>query len=223
MKLLLVEDDPETAAYIERGLRELGHGVDRAGDGHEGLMMALAGRYDLLVVDRMLPGLEGIGLVKALRAARCATPILILTALDGVGDRITGLDAGADDYLAKPFAFGELVARINALARRPPPTKIETVLRCGGLELNLLTRSVHYGERPIALQPREFRLLEVLLRHAGQIVTRTMLLEEVWDFHFDPRTSVVDTHISRLRAKLAEQGAAGLIATVRGAGYVLQP
>jgi two-component system, OmpR family, response regulator len=224
MKILLVEDDAETAAYVARGLTEAGHLVDRAADGREGLIMASDGGYDALVVDRMLPKLDGLGLVRALRAAGVKTPALFLTARGGVGDRVEGLEAGGDDYLVKPFAFAELLARLNALARRPPlqGEREPTVLRVGDLEMDLLRRTVTRAGKRIELQPREFRLLEYLMRRPGQVVTRTMLLEGVWDFHFDPRTSVVETHISRLRAKVDRDFGAELIHTVRGAGYAIR-
>lgn len=222
MKILVVEDDAETAAYIIRGLREAGHVVDHAPDGQEGLFLATGGGHDVMVVDRMLPKLDGLSLVRALRAAGNSTPAIFLTARAGVGDRIEGLDAGGDDYLTKPFAFAELLARINALARRPPLQQETTVLRAGGLEMDLLKRTVQRAGKRIELQPREFRLLEFLMRRAGQVVTRTMLLEGVWDFHFDPKTSVVETHISRLRAKVDKGFDRELIHTVRGAGYVIR-
>ena len=222
MKILVVEDDAETAAYIARGLREAGHVVDHAPDGQEGLFLATGGAYDVMVVDRMLPRLDGVSLIRALRAAKVATPALFLTARSGVGDRVEGLEAGGDDYLVKPFAFAELLARINALARRPPPREETTVLRVGDLEMDLIRRTVTRAGRRIELQPREFRLLEYLMRRAGQVVTRTMLLEGVWDFHFDPKTSVVETHISRLRAKIDKGFEHELIHTVRGAGYVIR-
>ncbi|WP_135466046.1 winged helix-turn-helix domain-containing protein [Crenalkalicoccus roseus] len=222
MRILLVEDDAETARYVIRGLREAGHVVDHAADGTQGLFLATTGGHDVLVVDRMVPGLDGLSLVRALRAARVAAPVLFLTARAGVGDRVEGLEAGGDDYLVKPFAFAELLARINALARRPPPREEVTVLRAGDLEMDLIRRTVTRAGRRIELQPREFRLLEYLLRHAGQVVTRTMLLEGVWDFHFDPKTSVVETHISRLRAKVDKGFDRELIHTVRGAGYAIR-
>jgi two-component system OmpR family response regulator len=222
VRILLVEDDAETAAYIARGLEEAGHVVDRAVDGQDGLFLATGGGHDVMVVDRMLPKLDGMALVRAARAAGVTTPVLFLTARAGVGDRVEGLEAGADDYLAKPFAFAELLARINALARRPPLQKEVTVLRVGDLEMDLIRRSVTRAGRRIELQPREFRLLEYLMRREGQVVTRTMLLEGVWDFHFDPKTSVVETHISRLRAKVDKGFATELIHTVRGAGYVIR-
>jgi len=222
VKILIVEDDAETASYVANGLTEAGHLVDRAADGRDGLFLASGGSYDVLVVDRMLPQLDGLGLVRALRAAGVRTPALMLTARAGVGDRVEGLEAGADDYLAKPFAFAELLARINALARRPPLQAEPTVLRVADLEMDLLKRSVTRAGRRIELQPREFRLLEYLMRRQGEVVTRTMLLEGVWDFHFDPKTSVVETHISRLRAKLDKGFGAELIHTVRGAGYTIR-
>jgi len=222
VKVLLIEDDQETSAYIARGLREQGHVVDLAASGRDGLFLAADGGHDVLVVDRMLPGLDGIGLVQALRGMKVRAPVLFLTALGGVGDRVRGLDAGADDYLVKPFAFAELLARINALSRRPPLTDAPVVLRVGDLELDLLKRTVTRAGQPIELQPREFQLLEFLLRNADRLVTRTMLLEAVWDFHFDPRTNIVETHMSRLRAKLGQGGGAELIYTVRGAGYILR-
>ena len=222
MKILLVEDDEETADYVADGLAREGHVIDRASNGREGLILAAAQEYDVMVVDRLLPELDGLALVKTVRAAGIKTPVLFLTAVDGVSDRVEGLDAGGDDYLTKPFAFAELAARINALARRPALTSESTVLRVGDLELDLLRRTCRCGDRQIDLQPREFRLLEYLMRHPGQVVTRTMLLEHVWDFHFDPRTTVVETHISRLRAKLGlGENEQAIIETVRGAGYRL--
>jgi len=222
VKVLVIEDDRETADYVSRGLREQGHVVDHAANGRDGLFLAGDGGYDVLVVDRMLPGIDGLGLVRMLREAKVRTPVLFMTALGGVGDRVRGLDAGGDDYLAKPFAFAELMARVNALARRPPLVDVQTVLRAGDLEMNLLQRTVTRDGKPIELQPREFQLLEYLLRNAEHVVTRTMLLEAVWDFHFDPRTNIVETHISRLRGKLAQSGGPQLIQTVRGAGYALR-
>ena len=222
MKILVVEDDSETAAYIADGLRQHGHTVDTAANGRDGLFLAADGAYDTMVVDRMLPGIDGIALVKTLRGAGVHTPVLFLSARGSVPDRISGLDAGGDDYLVKPFAFGELLARVNALARRPTGTQVETVLRVADLEMDLLRRTVTRAGKPIDLQPREFQLLEFLLRHADQVVTRTMLLEGVWEFHFDPQTNVVDTHISRLRAKIERGFGGSLIHTVRGAGYVIR-
>ncbi len=224
MRILVVEDDKETASYIARGLREHGHVVDTAANGQDGLFLATGGTsHDVLVIDRMLPGLDGLGLVRALRETGVKVPVLFLTALGGVGDRIRGLEAGGDDYLIKPFSFAELMARLHALARRPPLSDVPTRLVAGDLELDLLKRVVTRSGERIDLQPREFRLLEVLLRHADRVVTRTMLLEEVWDFHFDPKTNIVETHISRLRSKLSRGGQdAELIQTVRGSGYVLR-
>lgn len=223
MKVLIIEDDPETAAYIARGLHEHGHLADHAPDGRDGLLMAGGGGYDVLVVDRMLPGIDGLGLVRMLRGAGVQAPVLFLTALRGVGDRIQGLEAGGDDYLVKPFAFAELLARLNALARRPPLSDIPTSLAVADLELDLLRRTATRAGERVELQPREFRLLEFLLRHAGRVVTRTMLLEGVWDFHFDPRTNIVETHISRLRGKLSRGGQdPELIHTIRGSGYILR-
>ena len=222
VRILLVEDDAETAAYVARGLEEAGHIVDRAADGQDGLFLATGGGHEVMVVDRMLPKLDGLSMVRAVRAAGIATPVIFLTARTGVGDRVEGLEAGGDDYLAKPFAFAELLARINALARRPPLQPEVTVLRVADLEMDLIRRSVTRAGRRIDLQPREFRLLEYLMRREGQVVTRTMLLEGVWDFHFDPKTSVVETHISRLRGKVDKGFGQELLHTVRGAGYVIR-
>jgi two-component system, OmpR family, response regulator len=223
MRVLLIEDDQQTAAYIVKGLRESGHAVDHAGDGGDGLHMALSEAYDVLIVDRMLPGRDGIGIVEALRQAGKTTPVLFLSAMSEVDDRVKGLRAGGDDYLHKPFAFAELLARLDAVARRGGSSGGgEVRLACGDLEMDLLARSVKRAGRPIDLQPREFRLLEYLLRHAGQVVTRTMLLEKVWDYHFDPQTNVIDVHISRLRQKVDRDFPAPLIHTVRGAGYCLR-
>jgi two-component system OmpR family response regulator len=219
LQILLIEDDADTAAYIADGLRELGHVVDHAADGPTGRQLAADQRYDILVVDRMLPGLDGLSIVKAIRAAGVRTPVLFLSTLGDLDDRITGLDAGGDDYLVKPFALTELAARVNALGRRPANASAETVLRVGDLEMDLLKRTVTRQGRPVELQPREFSLLEYLMRNAGRVVTRTMLLENVWDFHFDPKTTVVETHMSRLRAKIDRDFAVELIHTVRGQGY----
>jgi two-component system OmpR family response regulator len=222
MKVLLIEDDQETASYVARGLRENGHVVDHAATGRDGLFLAADGGHDVLVVDRMLPGLDGLGLVRAMREAGVKAPVLFLTALGGVGNRVRGLEAGGDDYLVKPFAFAELLARLNALARRPPLVEVQAVLRVADLEMDRLKRTVTRAGKRVELQPREFQLLEYLMRHAERVVTRTMLLEAVWDFHFDPRTNIVETHMSRLRAKLAQHGGLELIHTVRGAGYALR-
>jgi len=219
MKLLVVEDDPTTAQFIARGLGEEGHSVDCLDNGRDALSRALATAYDVMVVDRMLPELDGLSLVRALRAAHVTTPAIFLTSMSGVDDRIDGLRAGGDDYLVKPFAFGELSARIEALGRRPPMQETETVLKAADLEMDLVRRSVTRAGQRIELLPREFALLEHLLRHKGRIQTRTMLLESVWDINFDPQTNVVETHISRLRAKVDKPFDRELIATVRGAGY----
>jgi two-component system OmpR family response regulator len=222
MKLLVVEDDRETAAYLKRALAEAGHAVDQAHDGRDGLLLAVGESYDVVVLDRMLPRLDGLAILRTLRAANVKTPVLLLTALDGIDDRVEGLEAGGDDYLVKPFAFAELLARVNALARRPPPQDVQTTLRVADLEMNLLRRTVTRAGQKIDLQPREFQLLEHLMRHAGRVVTRTMLLEAVWEFHFDPKTNIVETHISRLRGKIDRGHAGGLIHTLRGAGYCLR-
>ncbi len=221
MKILVIEDDTSTRDYVADGLAREGFTVDRSGDGRDALFMASDGSYDLLVVDRSLPGLDGLSVVKALRGLGCVSPVLFLTALDGIDDRVAGLNAGGDDYLVKPFAFSELSARVNALLRRPAIVKQETELQVGELTLNLLTRKVTRRGQDIDLQPREFMLLEYLMRHSGEVVTRTMLLESVWDFHFDPRTSVVETHVSRLRAKIDKPFDGKMIRTVRNAGYAI--
>jgi len=221
MKILLIEDDPHTSAYVANGLREHGHVVDQSADGRDGLIRASGGGHDVMVIDRMLPGIDGLAIVKTIRAAGTKAPVLLLTTLGGVNDRVEGLEAGADDYLTKPFAFSELLARVNALARRPPMADEATTLRVGDLEMNRLRRTVTRGGVNIELQPQEFRLLEYLMRNAGQVVTRTMLLENVWEFHFDPHTSVVETHISRLRAKIDRNFGGELLHTVRGSGYIL--
>lgn len=219
LRILLAEDDPETRQFVERGLREQGHNVLAAERGEDALHLGLTEALDVIVLDRMLPGLDGLGVLKRLRAAEIAVPVLMLTALGRIEDRVDGLQAGADDYLVKPFAFSELAARVQALARRRAPASVATVLQAGGIEMDLLRREVRREGRAIALQPREFRLLEELLRNAGQFVTRTMLLERVWDFHFDPQTKIVETHMSRLRAKLNDGFASDAIETARGAGY----
>ncbi len=219
MKILVIEDDAETAAFLANGLNEHGHTVDLSATGRDGLFLSTSEQYDMLIVDRMLPELDGLSIVRTIRSSGVITPVLFLTALGGVDDRVAGLDSGADDYLVKPFAFSELVARINALARRPPIDSVESVLRVGNMEMDLLKRTVTRGGLSIILQPREFRLLEYLMRHSGEIVTRTMLLEHVWDFHFDPRTNVVETHVSRLRKKVDKPFDYSIIHTVRGAGY----
>jgi two-component system OmpR family response regulator len=219
MQILLAEDDVETAGYVARGLSELGHNVMRAADGADALHLASTEICDLVVLDRMLPTLDGLSVLRRLRAAGIDTPVLLLTALGRIEDRVEGLEAGADDYLVKPFAFSELAARINALARRRPLSEIVTELEIGSLRLDLLKREVRRDGRLVTLQPREFRLLEELMRNGERVVTRTMLLEHVWGFHFEPQTNIVETHMSRLRAKLNEGGAGDLIETVRGVGY----
>lgn len=219
MKILLIEDDPDTAAYIVDGLRQFGHVFDHVADGNRGLQVALHEGYDVMIVDRMLPGADGLSIVKAMRGSGVRTPVLFLSTLGGIDDRVIGLESGGDDYLVKPFALSELAARLNALVRRPAMTTIDMVLRVADLELDLLKRTVTRQGRPIDLQPREFRLLEYLMRHAGQVVTRAMLLENVWDFHFDPKTTLVDTHMSRLRAKVDREFEVELIHTLRGQGY----
>ncbi len=222
MHILVIEDDAATAGYLLKSLRESGHSADHAADGKDGLFMAMEGDYDVLIVDRMLPTLDGLNIVQTLRAAGDKTPVLILSALGEVDDRVQGLKAGGDDYLVKPFAFSELLARLEALTRRSDGEQTKTTLQTGDLHMDLLSRTVQRAGRPVALQPREFRLLEYLMRHAGQVVTRTMLLENVWDYHFDPQTNVIDVHISRLRAKIDKGFDRPLLHTVRGAGYVLR-
>ena len=222
MRLLLIEDDPGVAAYIEKGLNESGHTVDPASDGKSGLALATSEDYDAMIIDRMLPGIDGIKIVKSIRAAGIDTPILILSALGEVDDRVVGLKAGADDYLTKPFAFSELYARLEALQRRSTASiGKDTSLKVGDLELDQLSRTASRAGKAIELQPREYRLLEYLMRHAGQVVTRTMLLEHVWDYHFDPQTNVIDVHISRLRGKIDKGYSTALLHTVRGAGYMI--
>lgn len=222
MRVLVVEDDPEVAAYLVKGLKEHGYTVDHAEDGKNGLFLASSEDYDVMVIDRMLPELDGLAIVKSVRAGGKTTPMLILSALGEVDDRVTGLRAGSDDYLTKPFAFSELLARLAALLRRhKDATQNETVLRVADLELDLLARVAKRAGHVIELQPREFRLLEVLMGHAGQVVTRTMLLEQVWDYHFDPQTNVIDVHISRLRSKIDKGFHKPLLHTVRGAGYMI--
>ncbi|WP_144096076.1 response regulator transcription factor [Croceicoccus sediminis] len=222
MKILVAEDDNETAQFVANGLLELGHVVDVTGEGKEAFLMAGSEPYDVLVLDRMLPGMDGLAIIRGLRSMKNTTPALFLTALDGVSDRVDGLEAGGDDYLVKPFAFSELAARVMALGRRPRQTaNIQTELVAGGIKMDLLARTVTRDGKPVTLQPQEFRLLEFLLSNAGQIVTRTMLLEGVWGFHFDPATSIVETHISRLRSKLDEESEQSAIRTVRGAGYII--
>ena len=221
-KILLIEDDSTTGSFIARGLDEHGFLVDRANNGRDGLFLATDGSYDAIVLDRMLPQMDGMAVLSALRAAGIETPVIILSALGTTDDRIDGLNAGCDDYLVKPFAFAELLARLRLMLRKSGSgTRTVTELACGDLEMDLLTRQVRRAGKAIELQPREFRLLEYLLRHSGQVVTRTMLLEGVWDYHFDPGSNVIDVHISRLRKKIDEGFSEALLQTVRGAGYRL--
>ncbi|PGH54102.1 response regulator transcription factor [Azospirillum sp. A26] len=222
MKILVIEDDRQAASYLAKGLKEAGHVVDVANDGKEGLFLAGAEHYDVMVVDRMLPGRDGLSLVQVLRAAGNDTPVLFLSALGSVDDRVKGLKAGGDDYLTKPFAFSELLARIEVLVRRRGAAQPQTRLSVGDLELDLLSRSVRRAGKAIDLLPREFSLLEYLMRNAGSVVTRTMMLENVWDYHFDPQTNVIDVHIARLRQKIDKDFPTPLIHTVRGAGYSLR-
>jgi len=222
MRILVVEDDEIAAEYVRKGLMEAGHVVDLAGDGELGLEMAKAADYDALVLDRMLPKRDGLSMLAAMREDGDATPVLILSALGEVDHRVEGLRAGGDDYLAKPYSFAELLARVEAIGRRSDPTAAVTKLKVGELEMDLLARTVSRAGDNILLQPREFRLLECLMRNAGRVVTRTMLLEKVWDYHFDPQTNVIDVHISRLRSKIDKGFDAPLLHTVRGAGYRLQ-
>ncbi|CAA9355233.1 MAG: response regulator in two-component regulatory system with PhoQ [uncultured Microvirga sp.] len=224
MRILIIEDDRDAAAYLVKAFREAGHVADHAGDGLDGYALAQGGDYDVLVVDRMLPKLDGLSLIRSLREQSVATPVLILSALGQVDDRVKGLRAGGDDYLPKPYAFSELLARAEVLARRRSASSSgePTVYRVGDLELDRLSHRVARAGAEIVLQPREFRLLEFLMKHAGQVVTRTMLLEHVWDYHFDPQTNVIDVHVSRLRAKIDKGFDRPLVHTVRGAGYVLR-
>jgi two-component system OmpR family response regulator len=222
-KILIIEDDASVAAYIAKGFAEAGFAVDTAPDGREGLFLASEGVHDIIVMDRMLPGMDGLAVLKALRAAAITTPVLILSALDSVDDRIDGLRGGSDDYLTKPFSFAELLARAEALLRRAetPGGSTQTILTVGELEINLLSRSVKRQGKPIRLVAREYNLLEFLARHAGQVVTRTMMLEKIWNYHFDPGTNVVDVHVGRLRRKIDEGFDTSMLHTVRGAGYRL--
>jgi two-component system, OmpR family, response regulator len=222
MRLLIVEDDRDAADYLVKAFREVGHIADAAKDGEDGLAMALDGAYDVLIVDRMLPKLDGLVMIGTLRSKSIETPALILSALGQVDDRVKGLRAGGDDYLPKPYSFSELLARVEVLARRRGGRSEETVLRVADLELDRLSHQVRRGTGEITLQPREFRLLEYLMKHAGQVVTRTMLLENVWDYHFDPQTNVIDVHISRLRSKIDKGFSQPLLHTVRGAGYMVR-
>ncbi len=222
MKFLLVEDNERVADFVAKGLKESGHVLDRAANGRDGLFLASSEIYDAIILDRMLPGgIDGLGIIEALRKTGNKTPILILSALAEVDDRIKGLKAGGDDYLTKPFAFGELMARLDALVRRSQRAEAETTLSVGDLKMDLLSRQVTRSGKPVDLQPREFKLLEYLMRHAEQAVTRTMLLENVWDYHFDPQTNVIDAHISKLRQKIDAPFDKPLLQTLRGVGYKL--
>ena len=222
MRILLVEDDRDAAAYLVKAMVEAGHVADHAANGEDGFALAQEGAYDVLIVDRLLPKMDGLTVIGRLRAAGVKTPALILSALGQVDDRVAGLRAGGDDYLPKPYAFTELLARVEALGRRASPLSGDTVYRTGGLELDRLAHRVTREGREIPLQPREFRLLEYLMRHSGQVVTRTMLLENVWDYHFDPQTNVIDVHVSRLRGKIDKGFDTPLLHTVRGAGYMIR-
>lgn len=224
MRILVVEDDKDVAGFVLKGLREAGHVVEHADNGRDGLFMAASENFDAIVLDRMLPGgIDGLRLLETLRGQNNNTPVLFLSAMAQVDDRVRGLKAGGDDYLTKPFAFAELLARVEALARRGKGEGPTTKLAVGDLEMDLLSRGVKRAGQRIDLQPREFRLLEFLMRHAGQVVTRTMLLEGVWDYHFDPQTNVIDVHVSRLRQKVDKPFATPMIHTVRNAGYMLRP
>ncbi len=222
MRILAIEDDKEQAAWLAKGLKESGHIVDVANDGETGLALVLEGLHDVLIIDRMLPKLDGLQIIRRARDKGIETPALILSALGDVDERVKGLRAGGDDYLAKPFAFSELLARVEGLGRRTSSSSMQTTLRAVDLEVDLLTRTVTRAGKPILVQPREFKLLEYLVRNAGHIVTRTMLLENVWDYHFDPQTNVIDVHISRLRSKIDKGFDEPLLQTVRGAGYMIR-
>ncbi|WP_116810146.1 response regulator transcription factor [Steroidobacter cummioxidans] len=222
MKVLLVEDNERVTRFVVKGLQEAGHTADHADNGRDGLFLAASESYDVIIMDRMLPGqIDGLAIIKALRQSGNSTPILILSALSDVDERIAGLRSGGDDYLTKPFAFGELLARLDALVRRSQSSHADTILEVGDLRMDLLSRKVTRGARAIVLQPREFKLLEFLMRHADQVVTRTMLLEGVWDYHFDPQTNVVDVHVSKLRQKIDGASEKPLLRTVRSAGYMI--
>jgi len=220
-RILMIEDDSETAAYVRKGLEEIGFTVEVAANGRDGLFLATDGAIDAIILDRMLPELDGLSILKAVRVAGMTVPVLMLTAMSAVDERVRGLRAGADDYLVKPFSFEELHARLETLLRRPHETREETHLVCGDLELNLLTRTARRGSRGIDLQHREYQMLEYLMRRKGRVVTRTMLLEGLWDYRFDPQTNVIDVHISRLRKKIDVDDEAPLIRTIRGAGYMI--
>ena len=222
MRILIIEDDVETAQFLQKALKESGHAVDLAHDGDDGVALARDGTHDVFIVDRMLPKQDGLTIVKTLRAEGVRTPVLFLSALGAVDDRVKGLKAGGDDYLTKPYAFTELLARIEALVRRAEPQESQTRYQVGDLVLDRLSHRVTRGGEAVLLQPLEYRLLEYLMRNAGQVVTRTMLLEHVWDYHFDPQTNVIDVHVSRLRGKIDKGHATPLLHTVRGAGYMLR-
>mgnify|MGYP003648771629 CR=1 FL=1 len=222
MRILIIEDDREAASYLVKALKEAGHVADHAADGEEGLHVAETRGYDVLIVDRMLPKLDGLSIIAKLRETGHRTPVLILSALGQVDDRVKGLRAGGDDYLSKPFAIAELLARVEVLGRRRGAKDVETSYRVGDLELDRLSHEVRRAGKPVVLQPREFRLLEYLMKHANQVVTRTMLLENVWDYHFDPQTNVIDVHISRLRSKIERDFGSPILHTVRGAGYIMR-
>lgn len=223
LRILIIEDDAEASAYLAKGLKELGHLADQAPDGEAGLELAMSSTYDVLIVDRMLPKRDGLSVIETLRTAGNHTPVLILSALGQVDDRVKGLKAGGDDYLPKPYAFTELLARVEALSRRPKAgAEVETTYQVGDLVLDRLSHTCRRGDTDIPLQPREFRLLEYLMQHAGQVVTRTMLLENVWEYHFDPQTNVIDVHISRLRGKIDKGFDVPLLHTIRGAGYTIR-
>jgi two-component system OmpR family response regulator len=223
MRILIVEDDLEAAEVMDRGLTEAGHECVRAPDGEDGLAAARGGEFDVMIVDRMMPRMDGVSMVQAIRREGDQTPVLFLSALGEINDRVDGLKAGGDDYLVKPYAFAELIARVEALSRRRETGSVQTMLRVGELEMDLIGRAVHRQGKEIDLQPREFQLLEFMMRHAGQSVTRTMLLEKVWEYHFDPQTNVIDVHISRLRSKIDKGFDKPMLQTVRGAGYRLEP
>ena len=220
-RILIIEDDPETSAYLRKGLAEAGFTVETSANGREGLFLATGSGFDAIILDRMLPELDGLSILRSVRAAGIATPVMMLTAMSAVDERVRGLKAGADDYLIKPFSFNELNARIETLLRRPAIAREETQLNCADLKLDLIARSARRGGRTIDLLPREFQLLEYLLRRKGRVVTRTMMLEGMWEYHFDPQTNVIDVHISRLRKKVDPVGALPLIRTVRGSGYMI--
>ena len=222
MRILIIEDDREAASYLTKALSEAGHVATHAADGEDGLHLATTRDYDMMIVDRMLPKRDGLSVIAEMRKAGCQTPALILSALGQVDDRVEGLKAGGDDYLTKPFAMSELLARAEVLGRRRQTGEVETGYKDGDLELDRLSHEVRRAGKPIVLQPREFRLLEYLMKHAGQVVTRTMLLENVWDYHFDPQTNVIDVHISRLRSKIERDFDTALLHTVRGSGYIMR-